>query len=165
MKAHSAFEEISIDRVQDYWNSRPCNIRHSTAPIGTKEYFDQVEARKYFVEYHIPGFADFQRWRGRKVPGNRLRHRHGYHQLCPRRRAGHHRRPFGQIHGTGPHSHLRLRPPRAHPLLPGQCRAAQHFRSRRALRSDLFFRRDSSHAAPGGGAGAVAAIHAAGGRR
>jgi hypothetical protein len=55
MKAHSAFEEISIDRVQDYWNSRPCNIRHSTAPVGAKEYFDQVEARKYFVEYHIPG--------------------------------------------------------------------------------------------------------------
>jgi 2-polyprenyl-3-methyl-5-hydroxy-6-metoxy-1,4-benzoquinol methylase len=67
MKAHSAFEEISIDRVQDYWNSRPCNIRHSTAPVGTKEYFDQVEARKYFVEYHIPAFAEFQRWRGKKV--------------------------------------------------------------------------------------------------
>jgi 2-polyprenyl-3-methyl-5-hydroxy-6-metoxy-1,4-benzoquinol methylase len=67
MKAHSAFEEICIDRVQDYWNSRPCNIRHSTAPVGTKEYFDQVEARKYFVEYHIPAFAEFQRWRGKKV--------------------------------------------------------------------------------------------------
>lgn len=67
MKAHSTFIEISIDRVRDYWNSRPCNIRHSTAPIGTKEYFDQVEARKYFVEYHIPGFAEFERWRGKKV--------------------------------------------------------------------------------------------------
>jgi len=67
MKTYSAFEGISIDRVQDYWDSRPCNIRHSTAPIGTKEYFDQVEARKYFVEYHIPGFAEFERWRGKKV--------------------------------------------------------------------------------------------------
>jgi 2-polyprenyl-3-methyl-5-hydroxy-6-metoxy-1,4-benzoquinol methylase len=61
------FGDIEISRVRDYWNSRPCNIRHSTAPIGTKEYFDQVEARKYFVEYHIQGFADFERWRGRKV--------------------------------------------------------------------------------------------------
>jgi SAM-dependent methyltransferase len=26
-----------------------------------------VEARKYFVEPHIPGFADFARWRGRRV--------------------------------------------------------------------------------------------------
>ena len=61
------FADVEIARVRDYWNARPCNIRHSTAPVGTKEYFDQVEARKYFVEYHIPGFAEFARWRGRKV--------------------------------------------------------------------------------------------------
>jgi 2-polyprenyl-3-methyl-5-hydroxy-6-metoxy-1,4-benzoquinol methylase len=62
-----SFNEVEISRVKDYWNSRPCNVRHSTAPIGTKEYFDQVEARKYFVEYHIPGFAQFERWGGKKV--------------------------------------------------------------------------------------------------
>ena len=61
------FSDVEISRVRDYWNGRPCNIRHSTAPIGTKEYFDQVEARKYFVEYHIPGFAEFERWREKKV--------------------------------------------------------------------------------------------------
>src|SRR5256884_1124852 len=61
------FTEVEIARVRDYWNERPCNIRHSTAPVGTKEYFDEVEARKYFVEYHIPGFAEFARWRGKKV--------------------------------------------------------------------------------------------------
>src|SRR4029077_17454040 len=61
------FTEVEIARVRDYWNERPCNIHHSTAPVGTKEYFDQVEWRKYMVEYHIPGFADFERWRGKKV--------------------------------------------------------------------------------------------------
>ncbi len=61
------FADVEIARVRDYWNGRPCNIRHSTAPVGTKEYFDEVEARKYFVEYHIPGFAEFERWRGKKV--------------------------------------------------------------------------------------------------
>lgn len=61
------FSDVEISRVRDYWNGRPCNIRHSTAPIGTKEYFDQVEARKYFVEYHIPGFAEFERWQGKRV--------------------------------------------------------------------------------------------------
>jgi len=35
--------------------------------LGTREYFDEVEARKYFVEPHIPGFAQFERWRGKKV--------------------------------------------------------------------------------------------------
>jgi len=61
------FSDVAIQSVRDYWNRRPCNIRHSTAEIGTKEYFDQVEARKYLVEPHIPAFAEFDKWRGKKV--------------------------------------------------------------------------------------------------
>jgi ubiquinone/menaquinone biosynthesis C-methylase UbiE len=57
----------AIEEVQAYWDRRPCNIRHSTRIQGTREYFDEVEARKYFVEPHIPGFADFHRWKGKKV--------------------------------------------------------------------------------------------------
>lgn len=62
-----AFTQTSIERVRKYWNDRPCNIRHSSAPIGTKEYSDEVEKRKYFVEPHIPQFADFKAWAGKKV--------------------------------------------------------------------------------------------------
>jgi 2-polyprenyl-3-methyl-5-hydroxy-6-metoxy-1,4-benzoquinol methylase len=61
------FEEVAITRVKDYWDTRPCNIRHSPQPVGTKEYFDEVEARKYRVEPHIPAFAEFERWRGKRV--------------------------------------------------------------------------------------------------
>lgn len=57
----------SLTAVRDYWNARPCNIRHSRATIGTPEYFDQVEARKYLVEPHIPAFADFAHWQGKRV--------------------------------------------------------------------------------------------------
>jgi SAM-dependent methyltransferase len=63
----TGFSDVEIQSVRDYWNRRPCNIRHSTAEIGTKEYFDQVEARKYLVEPHIPAFADFESWKGKKV--------------------------------------------------------------------------------------------------
>lgn len=62
-----SFAKVEINRVRDYWNNRPCNIRHSTQPVGTKEYFNEVESRKYLVEPHIPAFADFARWRGKKV--------------------------------------------------------------------------------------------------
>lgn len=61
------FSKIDINTVRDYWNSRPCNIRHSSKEIGSKEYFDDVEARKYLVEPHIPDFADFPKWKGKKV--------------------------------------------------------------------------------------------------
>jgi len=57
----------NIETVQAYWDARPCNIRHSVKPVGSKEYFDEVEKRKYFVEPHIPGFAQFERWRGKRV--------------------------------------------------------------------------------------------------
>jgi SAM-dependent methyltransferase len=53
--------------VQEYWDRRPCNIRHSSLDVGTKNYFDEVEQRKYFVEPHIPDFADFSAWRGKTV--------------------------------------------------------------------------------------------------
>jgi 2-polyprenyl-3-methyl-5-hydroxy-6-metoxy-1,4-benzoquinol methylase len=61
------FKEVPITDVANYWNSRPCNLRHGVAPVGTKEYFDQVEARKYKVEPHIPRFAEFDKWKGKRV--------------------------------------------------------------------------------------------------
>jgi 2-polyprenyl-3-methyl-5-hydroxy-6-metoxy-1,4-benzoquinol methylase len=61
------FAKVPVEAVRDYWNRRPCNIRHSAQPVGSKEYFDEVEARKYVVEPHIPGFADFARWSGKNV--------------------------------------------------------------------------------------------------
>ena len=61
------FEQVPIDHVQEYWDRRPCNIRHSTKPPGSREYFDEVEKRKYFVEPHIPRFAEFPRWQDKRV--------------------------------------------------------------------------------------------------
>ena len=61
------FQKTSIIDVRDFWDKRPCNIRHSNAKIGSKKYFDEVEQRKYFVEPHILKFADFKSWQGKKV--------------------------------------------------------------------------------------------------
>jgi 2-polyprenyl-3-methyl-5-hydroxy-6-metoxy-1,4-benzoquinol methylase len=67
MAADSGFADVSINRVRDFWNTRPCNIRHSRKEVGTREYFDEVERRKYFVEPHIPAFAEFEKWQGKRV--------------------------------------------------------------------------------------------------
>ncbi len=67
MSSTPSFRDIPLARVSEYWNSRPCNIRHSPQPVGSREYFDEVEARKYLVEPHIPGFAEFEKWKGKKV--------------------------------------------------------------------------------------------------
>ena len=37
----------TIDDVKKYWDDRPCNVRHSDKQIGTKQYFDEVERKRY----------------------------------------------------------------------------------------------------------------------
>jgi SAM-dependent methyltransferase len=56
-----------IESVKAFWDTRPCNIKHSKEPVGSIEYCKQVRARKHFVEPHILPFADFTRWKGKKV--------------------------------------------------------------------------------------------------
>lgn len=56
-----------IDIIKEYWNKRPCNINHSKFEKGTKEYFDEVENKKHFVESHIIEFADFKNSRGLNI--------------------------------------------------------------------------------------------------
>jgi ubiquinone/menaquinone biosynthesis C-methylase UbiE len=65
--APTLFRDVPLEKVHAYWNHRPCNIRHSPKPVGTRAYFDEVEARKYRVEPHILRFADFPRWAGKRV--------------------------------------------------------------------------------------------------
>jgi len=67
MDVNKPFADVPIGAVRDFWNARPCNIRHSPKEVGTRDYFDEVERRKYFVEPHIPAFAEFSRWKDRKV--------------------------------------------------------------------------------------------------
>jgi 2-polyprenyl-3-methyl-5-hydroxy-6-metoxy-1,4-benzoquinol methylase len=62
-----SFSSVPVAQVREYWDRRPCNIRHSQKTVGTKEYFEEVTARKYFVEPHIPRFAEFERWNGKRV--------------------------------------------------------------------------------------------------
>jgi 2-polyprenyl-3-methyl-5-hydroxy-6-metoxy-1,4-benzoquinol methylase len=67
MKHVEIFREKNICQARDYWNIRPCNIRHSPHAIGMREFFNELEASKYSVEPHIPAFAEFPRRAGKCV--------------------------------------------------------------------------------------------------
>ena len=56
-----------MESIKGYWNKQPCNIKHSNKEFLSKEYFDEVEKRKYLVEPHILDFAEFDKWNGKKV--------------------------------------------------------------------------------------------------
>ena len=50
-----------------YWNKQPCNIKHSKKKFLSKEYFNEITKKRYFVESHIKKFADFKRWKNKNV--------------------------------------------------------------------------------------------------
>ncbi len=58
---------IDIGVVRNFWNARPCNIKHSDKTVGSTKYFKEVTERKFKVEPHIPTFADYQKYNGKKV--------------------------------------------------------------------------------------------------
>lgn len=56
-----------VDKIKQYWNTQPCNVKHSLSEPGTEQYFNEVNDRRYFVEPHLRDFASFHLWRGRRV--------------------------------------------------------------------------------------------------
>lgn len=57
----------TIEEVKKFWNDRPCNIKHSSKELGTIEYFDEVEIKKFRAEPHILKFTEFPQWKNKKV--------------------------------------------------------------------------------------------------
>jgi SAM-dependent methyltransferase len=55
------------DRVRAFWQEHPCGTKFSDAEMGTREFFDRVEAHRYGKEWHIPIAADFKSTSGLKV--------------------------------------------------------------------------------------------------
>lgn len=60
-------QESLEQRIKRYWNAQPCNVKHSRAEPGTSQFFRDVSARRFRVEPHIPEFAGFHLWQGRRV--------------------------------------------------------------------------------------------------
>lgn len=65
MENKKAIKDINI--IKNYWDNQPCNVNHSKKKIGSKEYFNEVEKKKYFVEPHIINFVNFPKWSNKKV--------------------------------------------------------------------------------------------------
>ena len=57
----------NIDDVKKFWDTRPCNVQHSKKKLGSREYFDEVERKKLFVEPNILEFSEFEKCRGLQV--------------------------------------------------------------------------------------------------
>jgi ubiquinone/menaquinone biosynthesis C-methylase UbiE len=59
--------EALKERVRAFWQAHPCGTKFSDAEMGTREFFERIEAHRYTKEWHIPEAADFATSRGLKV--------------------------------------------------------------------------------------------------
>src|SRR6185436_3167092 len=60
-------DEQLKERVRAFWQAHPCGTKFSDAEIGTREFFERIEAHRYQKEWHIPAAANFANTRGLRV--------------------------------------------------------------------------------------------------
>lgn len=53
--------------VHDYWQKNPCGTEFARSKEDLKQYFGEIEEHRYSVEPFIHSFAQFTRWRGKRV--------------------------------------------------------------------------------------------------
>ncbi len=54
----------AVARVRDYWNSRIHDLAITTHPIGTKEFFEELEQYRFEKLDYLPQLVSFEGFRG-----------------------------------------------------------------------------------------------------
>jgi ubiquinone/menaquinone biosynthesis C-methylase UbiE len=60
-------QELVKKSVKEFWDNEPCGTNRPTSPEGSLAYFEEIEDYRYRVESCIHSFAQFSRWRGKKI--------------------------------------------------------------------------------------------------
>ncbi len=55
------------DEVKNYWNEQACGTQFTNKEKFTKEYFEEIEQKRYAKEPEIFSFAQFTRYHGKKL--------------------------------------------------------------------------------------------------
>jgi SAM-dependent methyltransferase len=56
-----------IRRVRTYWNERIHDLEMTTRPVGTREFFDELDAYRFDKLSYLPHVVDFTAFRGRRL--------------------------------------------------------------------------------------------------
>jgi ubiquinone/menaquinone biosynthesis C-methylase UbiE len=63
----TAQNENLKQEVRDFWNRQSCDTQFAEAPKFSREYFEQIEMRRYKDQPCIHAFAQFTRYHGKRV--------------------------------------------------------------------------------------------------
>ena len=56
-----------IDRIQQYWNERIHDLKMTRHPVGSLEFFDDLDAYRFEKLHYLPRVVDFEGYRGRRL--------------------------------------------------------------------------------------------------
>ena len=56
-----------VSLVRAYWNGRIHDLEMTSAPVGTREFFDELDAYRFEKLAYLPRVVDFAGYRGRRV--------------------------------------------------------------------------------------------------
>jgi ubiquinone/menaquinone biosynthesis C-methylase UbiE len=58
---------VTIDAIQRYWNERIHDLEMTEHPVGTREFFDDLEDYRFDKLHYLPRLVDFGAYRGRTL--------------------------------------------------------------------------------------------------
>jgi ubiquinone/menaquinone biosynthesis C-methylase UbiE len=58
---------VTIDAIQRYWNERIHDLEMTEHPVGTREFFDDLEDYRFDKLHYLPRLVDFASYRGRTL--------------------------------------------------------------------------------------------------
>jgi SAM-dependent methyltransferase len=64
VRGHAAASASATEGAQSFWNDHQPGFRFARSEVGTRAFFDEVEAARYELEPHIPEIVRFDRWSG-----------------------------------------------------------------------------------------------------
>ena len=58
---------MTIDAIQRYWNERIHDLEMTEHPVGTREFFDDLDDYRFDKLHYLPQLVDFSAYRGRTL--------------------------------------------------------------------------------------------------
>ena len=58
---------MTIEAIRRYWNERIHDLEMTDRPVGTREFFDDLDEYRFDKLHYLPRLVDFSAYRGRTL--------------------------------------------------------------------------------------------------
>ncbi len=92
---------MTTEAIRRYWNERIHDLEMTSHPVGTREFFADLDDYRFDKLRYLPELVDFTSFKGQRLLEIGCGIGTDLAALCVRGRRGHRRGPFGDRHRPG----------------------------------------------------------------